>query len=169
MPGTATREIEQLNTVGVKSRRRNRTDPPASGTRGNLGFCSRSTAAAQSEARALSTWVTVRYPAPQLTWVPGPSLQARARHSTPSAPALYLNHDNRAKTLEGYFLDSTRVPVGNMVPQTPSPEQAVALGNPKPGLAKLLPGKLFSPTTVGGYYDENGRGMSIEPEFTAEL
>jgi hypothetical protein len=40
---------------------------------------------------------------------------------------------------------------------------------PEPGLAKLLPGKLFSPTTVGGYYDENRRGMSIEPELTAEL
>jgi hypothetical protein len=36
-------------------------------------------------------------------------------------------------------------------------------------LAKLVPRKLFSPTILGRYYDENRRGMGVEPQLTAEL
>ena len=36
-------------------------------------------------------------------------------------------------------------------------------------LAKLVPGKLFSPTALGRYYHKNRRGIGFEPQLASEL
>src|SRR6266511_1479879 len=95
---------------------------------------------------------------------------------------LYLSMTDRAKLGRCYFLDSSIADRNNNTKTRwlPDPWPPAVPRSPRYGrragplvasvmLAKLVPGKLFSPTALGRYYHKNRRGMSVEAKLTAEL
>jgi hypothetical protein len=94
---------------------------------------------------------------------------------------LYLSMTDRAKLGRCYFLDSSIADRNKIRTRClPDPRAAgcaaVTQTRPEGGLlvrivmlAKLMPGKLFSPTALGRYYHKNRRGMGFEPQLASEL
>jgi hypothetical protein len=95
---------------------------------------------------------------------------------------LYLSMTDRAKLGRCYFLDSSiadrnknkdavppLTPWPPAVPRSPRHGPRGAFWSRIVMLAKLMPGKLFSSTTLGRYYHKNRPGMGFEPQLASEL